>query len=168
MKFIYYLIAIIVWLVSFLFDVLPLGYYQGSPLWTRLTYSFAHVGFLHLVLNLVVIDILLQGLRRYLIPDLMFPIALLGAILASFGSELALPTLGGSGIAYFLMGAMFALNYSKRTFIWVGVIILMNLLVLHRIHSNTAVHLLAGCYGMLFGVALLIRSLIREFKKNIA
>ena len=169
MKFLFYLAALIVWALSFIWDILPLGYSETSPLWTRVTYMFAHVGFLHMLLNLLSIDLMVYNLRRFILPDLLLPVAILGAALATVGTEKVLPTIGASGIGYFLFGVFGVMRVSTKTIIVLALIVLVNVLVSHY-NVNTGVHIVSLVYGVVFGLVLRIKTgeRIRNRKTHIA
>lgn len=157
MKFIFYIIALIIWATSFIFDVLPLGYSETSPLWTRLTYMFTHIGFLHLFFNLLSVDLLLYSLRRFILPDILLPIAIIGAFVATFGTEKALPTIGASGIVYFLFGVLGVMKISIRVIVAISLLVVINV-VLSFHNVNTGVHMMALFLGLVFGFILNIRT----------
>lgn len=161
MKTGFYIWCLMVYILSFFIDIKQAGYSLTSEFWTRFTYMFAHAGIFHLAINLLTIDILLHNLKRITNINILLCIAMIGAFLATFGSEMPLPTIGASGILYFLLGYYFARKWSSRLIIAALVIFTGNILSFHLYNANLFVHLLSIMYGFLYGA---ISGVIEEFK----
>ncbi len=109
------------YLVSILVILLLLGGYIGgdmqgvtthSPLWYRLSYIFAHTHPLHLLLNGWGICSLLRSLSRSLSPFYLLLAALASGVLSTYVAATQLPTVGASGVLYYLLGYDLVLRWA--------------------------------------------------------
>lgn len=94
-----YLIFATIIICAICYHVDNLGYTYGST-WQRLTYSFAHAGLLHLSINMLSFLSLSLPLRH----SPYIALSMLCAVLATFGTEMYVPTVGLSGVCYALLG----------------------------------------------------------------
>jgi membrane associated rhomboid family serine protease len=158
-KVLFYAACITVWCFSWFVDVKELGFTADSHLLTRFTYMFTHVRFMHLFLNLLTIDLLLstaftQGYSKLL------PAAIIGAVLATFGSEMSMPTIGASGVLYFLIGEVSARKWSLNVLFLIAVLITVNVMYYLKTNTNTIIHALCFVYGFVYrGLTIIINDL---------
>lgn len=112
-------------LVSILVILLLLGGYIGgamqgvtihSPLWHRLSYIFAHTHPLHLLLNGWGICSLLRSLARSLSPLYLLLTAVASGVLSTYIAATELPTVGASGVLYYLLGYDLVLRWAECYF----------------------------------------------------
>ena len=105
-----------------------IGYSQNSPLYTHFLYMFAHVGFIHLTINLISFLSLFKFLSKVISPVWLFLYSYLSAVLASFFSSRPQPTVGASGmvcglIAIYailpLLGKKLIIQNRKKYFHWI-------------------------------------------------
>lgn len=147
------LVLICVYIVSLFTNLRIAGFTAHSPLYTRLTYMFVHIGFLHLVINIMSFYQLFRTLTVRINQYILSVAMIVGAMLATIGSEQALPTVGASGMVAFMLGCLAVSVSSKK--IWISVAIIAAVCVLQSFFFpvNNAVHLLAFIYGAVFGIA---------------
>ena len=155
--------CLLIWAASWFFDVRMLGFSESSEFWTRFTYLLAHVGVIHMFLNILFIDLLLSNLRRWIYPDRLLAVAVTGAVLATFGAEASLPTIGASGVLYFILGAYTAYRFNAAVLFSVTMIALLNVFILSAGTTNVAVHALGFIYGLLFA---LTHTILTKIKTN--
>ena len=105
----------ITWLIVFLItDCKQLGFTDTSPLYTHITYQFAHAGLLHLAMNAIAYIGIYAILCRIGINREAIIAAFISATLAPtihyslFTVHYSLPTVGASGFIYALLAAPFA------------------------------------------------------------
>ena len=169
------------YLLSGFVDTAPLlGYSGGSAPWTRLTYMLAHTSPVHLLLNLFAIyTISTSVLSRWrgMSKTVLMTAAIVGAFLATFGSEKTLPTIGASGVMYFLAGVLGVKLVIKQTYDRVlsvimlfAVIASLNVVWSVFTHINALVHGLAWIYGVTFATThyyIQVYEQKRQEKRNI-
>lgn len=160
MKHVFYLWCVIFWIASWFIDIRMFGYNLTSEFWTRFTYMFSHEKLFHLALNLLAIDMLLVTLKRITGINMLLSVALFGAFLASFGSEMELPTIGASGVMYFLLGYYFARRWHPGLLVLLCVILAGNALSGLFFNANIHAHAYGAMYGFLYGA---ITRVIKEY-----
>ena len=94
-----YLIFATIIVCAVCYHIDSLGYTYDST-WQRLTYSFAHAGLLHLCINCLSFLSLSIPLRH----TPYIALSMVCAVLATFGTELYISTVGLSGVCYALLG----------------------------------------------------------------
>lgn len=149
MRTFFILTCLIIYGASFFVDVRPLGFTDSSPLFTHYSYMFTHLGFGHLLINLIGIFGFSTAVRRYDVSSTAFLAAMLCAVAASMGTGMDLPTVGASGVSYALMGIYTAYNFKYTWLASVIVIISIMLFAGQYNHANTSLHLLAFIYGFI-------------------
>lgn len=138
-----YLIFATILICCICYHIEGLGYSYGST-WQRLTYLFAHVGLLHLTVNIISFSSLSLALRNTNYVWLAFPCA----IAATYGSELYVPTVGLSGVCYALLGIHTALS---GKWIKIGLTAALYNFIIWAVSDNVnvSVHCLSYAYAIL-------------------
>ncbi len=138
--------TIIVFIISLFLNTDILGYTNTTPFSFRITYIFAHANIFHLVGNIYSLYIFKKlfdptKLNTYLI------ISTLSAIIATYGTEQSLPTVGISAIIYALLGIYYAQHTSKRAIIYILTIFVLNYLpYIIGLPFNAHLHTLSFTY----------------------
>lgn len=151
---VFYIICIIV----FMLDPSPELYgVSMSNLAGAFTYQFLHGNILHLIINLLSLYLIykpfkfLYGNRfNYDNDFVLLLISYIGSVAASIISVKHIPTVGASGIVFFILGAILALHPTKQQFInyiWVLVGVIVSAIFGN---SNTTLHVVAFLMGVLF------------------
>lgn len=158
------------WTVCLIGGVSPseFGYYEGCRNIFRATYMISHSNILHLGMNIYAFEMLVRQMRKYNLADMTLWLSLpVAGILMTYGTEMELPTIGISGVVFFMFGVFSAYRY--RT-MWVGVLITaaFNLLCyLLGLRINVMIHLAGFCYGVVFYLTrLFISKLIKRYGTN--
>ncbi|MDR2917853.1 MAG: rhomboid family intramembrane serine protease [Tannerella sp.] len=95
----------LIWIIFFIiFDNKELGYSNTSPIYTHITYIFAHAGLMHLLLNSLSFIYVYQGLKHYNLTRQSLIISFVIGIAASFLSAYDTPTVGASGMIFAMLG----------------------------------------------------------------
>jgi membrane associated rhomboid family serine protease len=156
MKTTFILICTVLYIISIFTDLRPLGFTEGSALYTRLTYIFVHGGFLHYFMNMLSFHFLFTLVKLRIPAKIVFPAMLVGAFLATFGAEMALPTIGASGAVMFLFGAYLVLYPSMNAVLYLLVFIAANALSYIYAHTNPFIHMNGALFGAMFAAGFLI------------
>lgn len=127
------------------------------------SYQFFHVGWRHLLINSLSLVLMFRPIlkiyeTKYGDTSSFFflLVSYLGSVLAALLTAIDIPTVGASGIVFFLLGALLILNPSLRqlqNYIFVAIAIVIQIV---RGNSNVALHIVAFALGCLFII-------IREF-----
>lgn len=157
MMYVFYIICIIVFIISPPADVFGVSEYN---LLGSFSYQFLHGNWLHLVINLLSLHLiykpfkLLYGNRFNYDNDLvLFAIIYIASVLSALILPSSIPTVGASGMVFFILGAILALRPTKQQFInyiWVFLGIIVSAILEH---SNTILHVVAFILGLLFIIA---------------
>ena len=122
-------------------------------LWGCLTYSFFHVSWLHLLINVLALALMYAPVRniyccRFNRSHTHFLFVLYAcAVLAGLCAAANTPTVGASGIVFALLGMLLMLNPTLRqlrNYIYFALSVIIQLFFGH---SNTALHLVAFAFG---------------------
>ena len=123
------------------------------------TYQFLHGNLLHLAINIASLLLLykpfkfIYGNRFDYDNDLvLFLIIYAGSVLAALVTPLSIPTVGASGMVFFILGTILGLRPTKQQFInyiWVFLGIIVSVIMGH---SNTLLHIAAFLIGVLFAI----------------
>lgn len=153
MNYLFY-IASIVTFIAFAIEgvsMSQIGYYQGCEALYRMTYMFAHANILHLIVNIYASEVIYRLLKRRGLISLPLQITMpLAGFIMTYGTELTLPTVGMSGVAFFLYGVLFA---SDIKHLWQSAVLtaLLNIVpYLLGAKINILIHLVGFLYGILF------------------
>ncbi|MDR1097300.1 MAG: rhomboid family intramembrane serine protease [Tannerella sp.] len=140
-----YLLPLIWLIIHLTLNSRQLGYTLHSPLYTHLTYAFAHAGLFHLIINTVSYISLYNALKGGKIICSSLIISFASAAAASFLSAYQLPTVGASGLIFAMLGchtATVALN--RKQWKQYSIILLLTLIVPFFIpRVNALLHLLS-------------------------
>ena len=99
----------IIWLICFIaFNNKAMGYTHTSPLYTHITYIFAHAGLLHLAINAISYISLHNTIRKCASIKAALTISFISAIAATHLSTYDLPTIGASGLIFAMAGYLYA------------------------------------------------------------
>lgn len=137
-------IALIIIISASCYYVNDLGFTEHST-WQRFTYMFSHANIIHLTLNWLAFYVLAEYVK--LTPFLFTPYII--AVLATFGSEMSLPTVGLSGVCYAMLGT--SCYYAEGTSRWRIIIafIFSNGFMLIGGHINVILHTLCFVYSII-------------------
>ena len=123
------------------------------------SYQFLHGNLLHLAINVASLLLLykpfklIYGNRFNYDNDLvLFLIIYAGSVLAALVTPLSIPTVGASGMVFFILGAIPGLRPTKQQFInyiWVFLGVIVSVIMGH---SNTLLHIAAFLIGVLFAI----------------
>lgn len=123
------------------------------------TYQFLHGNWLHLAVNVLSLVLLYKPFKiiygNIFNSDnniVLLLIIYAGSVLAALITPLDIPTVGASGMVFFILGAILALRPTKQQFInyiWVFLGIIVSAIMGH---ANTPLHVAAFFIGVLFGI----------------
>lgn len=127
------------------------------------TYQFAHAGWLHYIINALSLMVMFNPIYRLYtqrcgdVPTLCFFVyCYLGSVLAALFSAQAIPTVGASGIVFFLLGVLLMLNPTRRQVRSYIVVLLAIIIQFLKGDSNIALHIVAFVLGCLFVIIRLL------------
>lgn len=106
-------VVIILLLATFIFVDAP-ALSDSSGMWTHFTYQFAHVGVLHLIVNMVVLYSLIKLLKRLYNQYYLILVIYAVSVIASIFAVYSTPTVGASGMAYACLGLFVGLVRMKK------------------------------------------------------
>ncbi len=95
-------------------EISNFGYSLTSPWWTHVTYIFAHASILHLIINLIGFISIFKFLSKIESKMYLLVFSFSAAVIMSFFTEKELPTVGMSGVVYYLIGVFTALVFYGR------------------------------------------------------
>lgn len=128
-----------------LYHISDLGFMNGSS-YERITYMFSHANLIHLGINILGFFVMYNLLKNTIFIYTQF----IFAYIATFGSEMAIPTVGLSGCVYAMFGSLFY-YLDKQGKIRLGFTsLLCNLIMLVGGNVNVMLHLLSFVYSLLF------------------
>lgn len=153
-----YLIPIIAWAVYLFLPTTQMLSYAVSydNLYGACTYVIAHKSLTHIILNTISLYILWIPVRKRFIyrfntnTQFLSLFTYLAAVLAGFACASDMPTVGMSGMVFFLLGALLMLNptvQQLRNYIWLA---LATLIQLYFGHTNVQLHTFAFTIGALY------------------
>jgi membrane associated rhomboid family serine protease len=146
-----YFVCISVFLVSFFVETNILGYHDSSQWYTRLTYMFASTNVLHLAINLYAYSVFDKVLQKLCIPNYKY-IAFVVAIIATFGTDQTLPTIGLSGVVYGMLGITCSKVHNRQMILSMLIVIVLNILSLLFGKSNVFLHCLCFTYSLIISL----------------
>lgn len=124
------------------------------------TYQFLHGNLLHLIVNVASLLLLYKPFKiiygnrfNYDNDIILFLIIYIGSVLAALVTPLDIPTVGASGMVFFILGAILGLRPTKKQFInyiWVFLGFIASAIMAN---SNTLLHVAAFLIGVLFAIA---------------
>jgi membrane associated rhomboid family serine protease len=98
----------------FLPDRFMLGYRNGSPLWTHITYILIHASPWHLAVNSLAFTSAWRILSRLNILPRTLTLSLAAAVAASFAAQYDIPTVGASGLIFAMLGCAAAAPFAFK------------------------------------------------------
>ena len=101
-------------ILYFVVDPYQVGYSDTSPLYTHVTYTFAHANLLHLTTNLIAFYFVFNLLHSLNIVKAALVFSFVSAVAASFVYPTPTPTVGASGVIYAMMAAPVAAVLARR------------------------------------------------------
>lgn len=151
----------IVCIVLYFFHPSPEVYgVSDTNLCGMFTYQFLHANMLHLIVNIVSLYLVYKPFKiiygnrfNYDNDIVLFLIIYLASVLAAMFGLSSTPTVGASGMVFFILGAILALRPTKKQFInyiWVFIGFIVSAFMEN---SNTLLHLAAFVIGVLFAIA---------------
>jgi membrane associated rhomboid family serine protease len=160
-----YLLPIIWLIIHLTLDNRQLGYTLHPPLYTHLTYAFAHAGLFHLIINAISYISLYNALKGGRIICLSLIISFISAAAASFFSSYELPTVGASGLIFGMLGCYTAaVSLNRKQWKQFSIILLITLILPFFIpRVNALLHLISFAFGVLI---MWVRLKIGCFKKE--
>lgn len=93
-----------IFLLSYIFFGLDIGYTHTAPFWTHITYTFQHASFSHLLLNSITFFLFYRILRRYHSGAHILAISFTCAVISSFFIYYDKPVVGASAMIYAMIG----------------------------------------------------------------
>lgn len=167
---IYLFIIICVCVYMFAPDALAYGVTDTS-LWNAFLYPFAHAGWKHLLINSLSLLIMFNPIYRLYVRRfesgnsiLFFFSCYIGAVLAGLWTATDVPTVGSSGIVFFLLGVLLMLQPTMRqlqNFIFVALAVIIQII---RGKSNVALHIVAFVFGCLYIIITILSK--KEYLKK--
>lgn len=154
-------IIIIAFVFSHLWGGIEMGYCLGSPFFTHFSYSFQHVGWMHLILNSISFVSLYNILRKALPVYAFLTCAYLIAVLASFFSEYSIPTVGASGVIYAMIGLFISISIrgkrlrivnAKMFFVYMMCVAISISLSTLKGNANNMCHIISLSSGLVIGL----------------
>lgn len=143
-----------------LFFVHPSPELYGVSLYNLIgafSYQFLHANLLHLVINVISLFVLYKPFKfiygnkfNFDNDVVLFSCIYLGSVIAALLTSTDVPTVGASGMVFFILGAILALRPTKQQFInyiWVLIGFIASAVIGN---SNTLLHLAAFILGVLF------------------
>ena len=133
-------------------------------------YQFAHASWLHLIINALSLILMFNPIRKIYEERfgetsqwVFFAIPYLGSILAALLTPQSIPTVGASGIVFFLLGELIMLRPTLKQlqgYIYVALAIIVQII---RGKSNVALHIVAFILGALF---IILRTLCKRHSER--
>ena len=127
------------------------------------SYQFAHAGWLHYIINAISLMVMFNPIYRLYtqrcgdISTLRFFIyCYLGSVLAALFCAQVIPTVGASGIVFFLLGILLMLNPTRRQLSSYMLVLLAIAMQFLKGNSNIALHIIAFVLGCLFVIIRLL------------
>lgn len=133
-------------------------------------YQFAHASWLHLCINMLSLLLMFNPIRRVYEERfgetnqlVFFAISYAGSVLAALFCAQDIPTVGASGIVFFLLGELLLLRPTLKQlqgYIYVALAIIIQII---RGKSNVALHIVAFVLGALW---IIIRTLCKQYNER--
>ena len=123
------------------------------------TYQYLHGSLLHLTINVASLLLLYKPFKliygnrfNYDNDVALFLVIYIGSVLAALVSPFNTPTVGASGMVFFILGAILGLRPTKQQFInyiWIFLGVIVSAIAGH---SNTLLHIVAFLIGVAFAI----------------
>lgn len=133
-------------------------------------YQFAHASWLHLFINALSLYLMFNPIRKVYeerfgdtssFSFLLY--AYLGSVLAALLTPQTIPTVGASGIVFFLLGELIMLRPTLRQLQGYIYVLLAIIIQIIRGKSNVALHIAAFVLGALF---IITRLLCKQYQER--
>lgn len=146
---------------------------SDSHLWNCLFYQFLHASWLHLGLNMFAIGYMLPAIgklweRKFnntaYSSILLLAAGYVSSAIAGAACACSTPTVGASGIAFFLLGVLLVLNPTwrqVRNYLWIAAAVAVQI---YFGKSNTALHITCFTFGALYTV---FHEFKRQYRENV-
>ena len=167
MIYIYYILCAALFFLCQDETLLSLGVSENHLI-GALTYQLAHIKITHLILNTLCLCLMFKPVYNLYCKTFgytgqwrLFSICYLISAFAGIAGASNMPTIGGSGIVYCLLGMLIMLNPTRKqllAYIWVAAAIVLQVFLGH---SNIALHLIAFLVGSL---AIIFKHAINKIK----
>lgn len=133
-------------------------------------YQFAHASWLHLFINALSLYLMFNPIKKiyeerfgYTSSISFLSFAYLGSVLAALLTPQTIPTVGASGIVFFLLGELIMLRPTLRQLQGYIYVLLAIIIQIIRGKSNVALHIVAFILGALF---IIIRLLCKQYQER--
>ena len=126
------------------------------------TYQFMHANILHLIVNILSLYLMYNPIKELYekrfsairIPNL-FVVLYISSVMVGGFCALPEPTVGASGMVFFLLGMLIILNptlQQLKNYIYVGLALLVSIIFGN---SNVPLHILSFVFGALYTITLI-------------
>ena len=126
------------------------------------TYQFMHANILHLAVNILSLALMYNPIKKLyeerfsaiVIPNLFIVLYLFSIIVGGF-CAMPTPTVGASGMVFFLLGMLIILNptlQQLKNYIYVAIAVIVSIIFGN---SNVALHVLSFVFGALYTITLI-------------
>lgn len=146
---------------------------SSDSLWHCFIYQFSHASWLHMLLNMFAIGYMTSPIGKiwerrfnnsaYSAIKILFA-GYVSSVFAGAACASAVPTVGSSGIAFFLLGVLLLLNPTLKqvqSYMWIAAAVAIQI---YFGKSNTALHLMCFVLGALYTI---VHEFIRQYKANV-
>jgi len=159
---IYIFLIICICVYVFMPDPNVLGV-TDSNLWMAFVYPFAHASWRHLFVNSLSLFLMFNPIFKIYEErfgggsklGLLFA-SYIGAVLAGLFTAIDIPTVGASGMAFFLLGVLLMLRPTKQQLMAYIFVVIAIIVQIFRGHSNVALHLVAFAFGCIYIILVLL------------
>lgn len=166
-----YLVLIFSWI---LFIILPMDSIisngvANESLCNCFHYEIMHASWLHLIINTIALCSLWFPIRKIYIrkyneeTNLLNFSTYISAVIAGLACATTVPTVGMSGMVYFLLGVLIMMCPTKRlalNYLWVAAACLVQL---YFGHTNVALHLFSFMEGVVY---ICVREFLYQYKNS--
>jgi len=157
-----YFVMFFIYIASFFMDVKEFGYTKESAFYTRYMYMFTHQNILHLIANIYSFHLLYKMVMKLIPEEIFVPLMFISGVLMTYGTEMSKPTIGLSGIAFLLLGILFAAS-PKQMYIAVIVTTILNTVFYY---FNTNVNVFIHLSGFIYGIIIYLIYKLWNKRKN--
>jgi membrane associated rhomboid family serine protease len=168
---------ILIFILAYIFSGVEIGYTASSPLYTHITYMFAHAGLAHLLVNSLAFMGMFHALETLrLCKGWVLALSMMTcAFMASFPAQYDMPTVGSSSMVYAMIGAYLIWIWKCKTikitdrakFITFIICICAGLTISYcKTDSNFMLHILSLLCGGVFAGGLAMKQSGRFLMKE--
>ena len=150
----------------------PLGV-SNEHLWYCVCYQYYHVSWLHLLLNMFAIGYMHPAIckiweRRFNdtahTSQKLFIVGYLASVIAGAFCAGNIPTIGASGIVFFLLGVLLLLNPTLKqlqNYMWIAAAVATQI---YFGGTNTSLHITCFVFGALYTI---VHEFLKQYKSNV-